>query len=192
MMSDPLHDGSCNPREPSIRVGATTCWISLLIIFYSIAIDESLPLGEDFLLGTRAVPDNEPISTPDWYICWIEYDRAIDNIVELMRCVDEVHTIVSTTDIICPHPPADIRKEISPSARSHMDMDESSFAIMEMNTIGREDSLSDIATRYLFHIDNRRKIESLPIDIHSKIGMMMCDKWAWSEYVCSDDTEDDH
>ena len=72
-----------------------------------------------------------------------------------------------------------------------MDMDESSLPIMEVDTILWCDSLSDIATRYFFHISNRREVEFLSVDIDSKIRMMMRHKWAWSEYICSQDTQDD-
>lgn len=64
-----------------------------------------------------------------------------------------------------------------------MDMYESSFVIVEMDTIRREHSLSHIAPRYLLHIGLRRKIKRLTIDIYCEIGMMMYYKWSWGEDV---------
>ena len=64
-----------------------------------------------------------------------------------------------------------------------MDMDESPLAIMEMDAICWEHSLSHIAPRYFFHIGLRRKIKRLTIDIYCEIGMMMYYKWSWGEDV---------
>jgi hypothetical protein len=70
-----------------------------------------------------------------------------------------------------------------------MDMYESSLVIMEMDTIRWEDSLSDIAPRYLFHIRLRRKIKPTPIDIYREVRVVMGHIGSWCEYVGSNYTD---
>ena len=154
-----------------------------MIVFYSVLAHEAIPLRQDLCLCASAIPDKETIRTPDGGIGWVHHDTPIDDIVELMRTVHEAHRIISTTEIVRSHSPANIGKEIPPSTRHHMDMDESSLAIMEMDAICRENSLSHIAPRYLFHVGLRRKIKRLAIDIHREIGMVMCYIGSWGEDV---------
>jgi hypothetical protein len=70
-----------------------------------------------------------------------------------------------------------------------MDMDESSLVLMEMDTICREDSLSDVAPRYLFHIRLRRKIKPTPIDIYREVRVVMRHIGSWCEYIGSKYTD---
>lgn len=189
-MFNPLHDRISNLREPTIGIGTTARGVGFLIVFDGIFAHEGVPLREYLLLGTCTVPDEESICARDGYIRRIHHDRAIDDRVEVFCCIGYIYLIVSTTEIVRSYAPADTRKEIPPGARRHMDMDESSLVIMEMDAIRREHSLDYIASGDLFHVARRRKIPLLTIDIYCEICMMMGYEWSWCEYVGCKDTDD--
>jgi hypothetical protein len=96
---------------------------------------------------------------------------------------------ISSTEIVGSYAPTDIGQEITPGTRCHMDMDESSLVIMEMDAICWDDSFGDIAPRYFFHIVRWRKIPLLPIDIYSEVRMVVDLIWSRSQYISSTDTE---
>jgi hypothetical protein len=191
VMFEPFHDRISNRREPTIGIATTACWICLFIVFVSISIYEGIPFGEYLFLCTSSVPDEESICTGYGYIRWIHHYLSIDDRVEMFHSICLIHLIISRTEIVGSYAPSDIGQEIPPSTRCHMDMDESSLAIMEMDAICGEDSFSDIAPRYFFHVVRWGKVPLLPIDIYGEIGMPMGLIWSWSEYISSSDTEYD-
>lgn len=68
-------------------------------------------------------------------------------------------------------------------------MDESSFVLMEMDTILRLHIFCDIASRGFFHIVIRRKIYSQSVDIYREIRMMMYLVWTWDKYISYSSSE---
>jgi hypothetical protein len=64
-----------------------------------------------------------------------------------------------------------------------MDMNQISFIFMEVNPVLWKDSYRYIAPRDFFHIDIIREVFLSPLDIDSKISMMMDNIWSWDKKI---------
>jgi hypothetical protein len=129
-------------------------------------------------LGSCTVPDEESILTLDGHVGWIIDHFPIYEIVEALPTTTEIALVVGIVDeITLSDTDRDIRKEVSPGCSRHMDMDELSMVIVEMDAVLRLHSLRDIAAGDFFHVSSSAEVTLYPIDIYSEVGMMVSYVW---------------
>lgn len=120
---------------------------------------------------SRPIPDEELIFTLDDTIMWIGDTFPVHEIRETSFSIREIHLAIVIDEISTSEVPCEIREKMSPCRGCHMNMDRISVILMEMDTILWFDSLSDIASSDLFHVDIAREIPFFSIDIDRKIRM---------------------
>ena len=99
---------------------------------------------------SRPIPDEELTFTFDDPIMWIGDTFSIHEIGEIFLSIREIHISIVIDEISTSEVPREIREKMSPRRGCHMNMDGISVILMEMDTILRLDSLSDIASSNLF------------------------------------------
>ena len=170
-MLEPLSDRFGDRREPTIGIGTAACWIGFMVVLIGVFLDERIGSCFHLCLCTSTIPDDEAISALYDLISRIVDGFSIDEIVEMCISRSGMHISERFAQIIRPYTPVEICKEISPRRCRHMDMDEVSLTIMEMDTILRLHIGRHIAPRGLLHIVRSIETLSLAVDVHGEVGM---------------------
>jgi hypothetical protein len=124
-------------RSPECRllIGTTACWIELIVVGTSIGrYEREVSLLYEVLRST-AIPDEESIFALDREVGRIDDEFPIEDVVYIFSFSSTILTSDIISECIDPDIPVEIREHITPSGRCHMDMDELSFFLMEMDTI---------------------------------------------------------
>ena len=154
--------------------------------------NEYIKFFPHFFFSSCSIPDEESIFTFDDSICWIIDAFPIQKIVYIFPIFWSIYFPEIICEISASHSPQEVRKEVSPSRGCHMDMNEVSLVIMEVYSVLRCYSFSDIASAHFFHVDIFAKIPLFSIDIARKICMPVNLVRSWSEYIGETDSENEN
>lgn len=190
-MLEPFVNWLSDRREESIGIRSTTRWIWFVIVFICIIFDEWFPSSLHFFSCTRSIPYEESIRTFDDLIGWIFYIFSIDEEIEIFCLRDCIYITEWFDDVSFSYSPSQIRKEISPGRCCHVDMDESSLVLMEVDTILRFHVFGDIASKGLFHIVICREVLTYSVDIDCEVRMPVYLVWSRDEYIRESDTDNE-
>ena len=157
----------------SIYITRATCGVGLSIVFVCSTRNKSIKFFSYLTSCSCTIPDKESIFTLDYEVTRVIYDFSIQEVIEIIPTSSCVYLTITIGNIVLSYSEIEIGKEISPGGCRHVDMNEVSLPIMEVYTILREDSLSDIATRDFFHIAWPREVPLLAIHIDREVRMPM-------------------
>jgi hypothetical protein len=129
-------------------------------------------------LVSCTIPHEEPILALDCHISWIVDHFPVQEVYYSLPAAGEITLVIGVIDdIVLADTDSQIGKEVSPGCSCHMDMDEFTMVIVEMDAVLRLHSLGDIAAGDFFHVSSSAEVTLYPIDIYGEVGMMMSYIW---------------
>ena len=182
-MLEPFMDRRHDRCEPSISIGSTTRGIGFLIVFVSGFRNLAEIFLFHFLSGSSSIPDEKLILTFDDEILWMYDWFPIDEVVDILTISCEIHLAIVIDEVATSWVPEKIREKVSPCRRCHMDMDEITLVLMEVDAILRLHIGRDIAARGLFHIDISTEVPLFSFDEYGEVGMIVNLIWTGGQYI---------